>query len=74
MIRSNISLNDSPREVKDFEAETYAPEGLKGMSKETELEKEVALQNHLIEGLQRENEILLKENKELKQVSLSSSS
>ncbi|KAL5961106.1 hypothetical protein TSMEX_011146 [Taenia solium] len=66
-IRPNISFSDSPREIKDLEAENYPSEGLKDTSKEAKFEKEIALQNHLIEGFQRENEVLLKENKELKQ-------
>ncbi|KAL5111603.1 hypothetical protein TcWFU_002595 [Taenia crassiceps] len=65
--RSNISLNDSSKEEKDLEAENNHPEDLKDTSKKAELQKEIAFQNHLIEGFQRENEVLMKENKELKQ-------
>ncbi|CDS39927.1 conserved hypothetical protein [Echinococcus multilocularis] len=65
--RLGINLNGSSKEVKDVGAEEHAGGDPKSTSRETELETEIHLQNHLIEGFQRENEALMKENKELKQ-------
>ncbi|VDM32827.1 unnamed protein product [Hydatigera taeniaeformis] len=64
---SNVGLIELSKEEKDLKGEDYNFYDKESTPKEIELEKEIALQNHLIEGFQKENEALMKENKDLKQ-------
>ncbi|VDD75070.1 unnamed protein product [Mesocestoides corti] len=68
-LQALLTKTQEARMVRDLNPETADTENLDLTSKPSGLEKELKFQSRLIQGYQKENEMLVQENKKLKQAS-----